>query len=226
MQRPAVEARTARMRALITSTANRLFAAHGYDSVTVEDVAHAAGVSKQTVFNHFGRKEELVFWRAAEVRDTFVAAVRDRPAGESALAAFRAAATRLWHAVAELSDAHDEPGIFHVVTQSPALTAYARMAGATMVGELAGALRETTGVDDDDARPDVVASALAAAHAAIFERVRRRVVAGERAAAAVPAALTATATAFDLLEAGLGDDWTADSEMARSSARCSRARTA
>jgi AcrR family transcriptional regulator len=214
MQRPAVEARTAQMRALIATTANRLFAAHGYDSVTVEDVARAAGVSRQTVFNHFDRKEELVFWRAAEVRDTFVAAVRDRPAGESALAAFRAAATRFWHEVAELSGGGGEPGIFHVVTQSPALTAYASIAGATMVGELACALRETTGVDDEDTRPEVVASALAAAQAAIFERVRRRVVAGERPATAVAAALAAAAPAFELfelLEAGLGCDWTAGS---------------
>ncbi|HTE64590.1 MAG TPA: helix-turn-helix domain-containing protein [Solirubrobacteraceae bacterium] len=209
MQRLAVEARTARTRMVIAATANRLFAARGYDAVTVEDVARAAGVSKQTVFNHFGRKEELVFARSAEVRDTLVAAVRDRAAGESVLAAFRAAETRFWHAVAELSGDDDEPGMFHVVTQSPALTAYAHVSGATMIQELSAALRETTGVGDEDTRPDVVASALAAAHGAIFERVRRRVVGGERVAAAVPGALAAAAPAFELLQAGLGADWTA-----------------
>jgi AcrR family transcriptional regulator len=192
---------------VIATTANRLFAVHGYDAVTVEDVARAAGVSKQTVFNHFGRKEELVFSRSAEVRDTLVAAVRDRAAGESVLGAFRAAETRFWHAVAELSGDDDQPSMFHVVTQSPALTAYARISGAAMVEELAAALRETSGVDDEDTRPDVVASALVAAHGAIFERVRRRVVSGVRVAAAVPDALAAAAPAFDLLEAGLGDDW-------------------
>lgn len=36
-----------------------LFTRHGYDGVSVDDIAAAAGVSKQTVYTHFGSKENL-----------------------------------------------------------------------------------------------------------------------------------------------------------------------
>lgn len=36
-----------------------LFAAHGFDAVSVEEVANAAGVSKPVVYEHFGGKEGL-----------------------------------------------------------------------------------------------------------------------------------------------------------------------
>ncbi|WP_229869661.1 TetR/AcrR family transcriptional regulator [Streptomyces flaveolus] len=38
----------------------RLFTDHGYDAVTVADVAEAAGVSAMTVYRHFPTKEDLV----------------------------------------------------------------------------------------------------------------------------------------------------------------------
>ncbi|CAL9278254.1 hypothetical protein SUDANB5_06785 [Streptomyces sp. SudanB5_2050] len=38
----------------------RLFTDHGYDTVTVADVAKAAGVSSMTVYRHFPTKEDLV----------------------------------------------------------------------------------------------------------------------------------------------------------------------
>ena len=41
--------------------AQRLFAEHGFDAVTIADVADAADVAVQTVFNHFSGKEELFF---------------------------------------------------------------------------------------------------------------------------------------------------------------------
>lgn len=45
---------------LIQSHALRLFTEHGYDSITVADVARAAGVSPMTVYRHFPTKEDLV----------------------------------------------------------------------------------------------------------------------------------------------------------------------
>ncbi|USR79211.1 TetR/AcrR family transcriptional regulator [Arcanobacterium pinnipediorum] len=37
----------------------RLFAARGYDAVSIEEIAHAANVSKPVVYEHFGGKEGL-----------------------------------------------------------------------------------------------------------------------------------------------------------------------
>lgn len=57
-------------RAALIEAAGRLFCEHGYDAVSVEAVAQAAGVSKLTVYSHFGDKEGL-----------FVAAVHARCEG-------------------------------------------------------------------------------------------------------------------------------------------------
>ncbi len=43
-------------------TALGLFEAHGFDAVTIEDVARAALVSAPTIYRHFGTKEALVLW--------------------------------------------------------------------------------------------------------------------------------------------------------------------
>jgi AcrR family transcriptional regulator len=43
-------------------TALGLFEAHGFDAVTIEEVAEATLVSAPTIYRHFGTKEGLVFW--------------------------------------------------------------------------------------------------------------------------------------------------------------------
>jgi AcrR family transcriptional regulator len=44
----------------IVEAARRLFAQHGFDEVTMAEVAAEAGVARATVFNHFGSKHALV----------------------------------------------------------------------------------------------------------------------------------------------------------------------
>lgn len=61
--------------------------------MTVEEVARAAGVSEQTVFNYFPAKEDLVFDRVDEVEQLMIAAVQDRPADTTLVAASRALTT-------------------------------------------------------------------------------------------------------------------------------------
>ena len=53
--------------ARILDTAHRLFSAHGFEEVTMADVAGEAGVARATVFNHFGSKHALVEAIRAEV---------------------------------------------------------------------------------------------------------------------------------------------------------------
>lgn len=43
----------------ILSEARRLFAARGFDGVSTSDIATAAGVSKASIFHHFGDKQKL-----------------------------------------------------------------------------------------------------------------------------------------------------------------------
>src|SRR6059036_3551841 len=82
------ERKKQRTRELIAETARRLFAERGFDRVTVAEVARAAEVSQQTVFNYFPSKEDLVYWRLESFEDELLSTIRDRAPGESVLTAF------------------------------------------------------------------------------------------------------------------------------------------
>src|SRR5690242_20013026 len=83
------ERKKQRTRLHIAETARRLFAAHGFDEVTVSEVAREADVSVGTVFNYFPTKEDLFYSGMEVFEEQLIEAVRDRPAGESVLEAFR-----------------------------------------------------------------------------------------------------------------------------------------
>ncbi|TMK73876.1 MAG: helix-turn-helix transcriptional regulator, partial [Actinobacteria bacterium] len=73
----------------IAETARRLFFERGFDAVTVADVAREVDVSVGTVFNYFPTKEDLFYSGMEVFEERLIEAVRNRPAGESVLAAFR-----------------------------------------------------------------------------------------------------------------------------------------
>lgn len=62
----------------LADVAARLFAERGYDAVSVSDVASAAGVADQTVYNHFPTKPDLVFDLAEEMLERSRRCVAER----------------------------------------------------------------------------------------------------------------------------------------------------
>jgi TetR/AcrR family transcriptional regulator, cholesterol catabolism regulator len=62
-----------------------LFATHGYDSTTMEQIGERADVSRATVFNYFARKEDIVFEWFGRLRAEFakVLAEYDQHTGDS-----------------------------------------------------------------------------------------------------------------------------------------------
>ncbi|HWM22812.1 MAG TPA: TetR/AcrR family transcriptional regulator [Ilumatobacteraceae bacterium] len=52
-----------------------LFATHGYDSATMEQIGERADVSRATVFNYFARKEDIVFEWFGRLRAEFAKAL-------------------------------------------------------------------------------------------------------------------------------------------------------
>jgi AcrR family transcriptional regulator len=77
----------ARTRDAIADTAISLFVAHGFDQVSVNDIAAAAEVSKPTLFRYFATKEDLVLHRFADHQGEAARVVRGRAPGVAPLTA-------------------------------------------------------------------------------------------------------------------------------------------
>lgn len=82
------EEKKARTRAVIASTAAELFAEFGYPDVRMSQVAAAAGVSSQTLYNYFPTKESLVFDQSDELRVSLVGALAGRAPGVALIDAY------------------------------------------------------------------------------------------------------------------------------------------
>ncbi len=81
----------AAIRADLTQVAFDLFLREGYQNVTVNDLAAAAGVSRSTFLRYFGSKEEAVLGAFDAQGDRVADALRTRPADEDDWTALRRA---------------------------------------------------------------------------------------------------------------------------------------
>jgi AcrR family transcriptional regulator len=90
MTREALAARKKEVvREALRLAAERLIARHGYEKVTIEAIARAAGVSRRTYFRYFETKEDVVVAGSDRFADDLLAAVAARPAAEPPLLAIR-----------------------------------------------------------------------------------------------------------------------------------------
>lgn len=109
------------MRAEIGATAMRLFLERGYDTTTMEEIAHEAGISRRSLFRYFGTKEDIVLGNHAEQGRVVKAALEARPADEPPWEALRAAFKALIDALAYSPD--DFLRITKMLHESPSLRA-------------------------------------------------------------------------------------------------------
>jgi len=114
----------ARTHDAIADAAITLFLAHGFDHVSVTDIAATAEVSKPTLFRYFPTKEDLVLHRIADHQGEAARVVRDRQPGVRPVTAlhrhFRAGLDR-YDPVTGLND-HPEVVAFHrLVFTTPSL---------------------------------------------------------------------------------------------------------
>lgn len=191
------ECKKMRTRAEIADTAMRLFAARGFDRVTVAEVASAAGVSQKTVFNHFPTKEDLFFdevpAREAALRD----AIRFRTPGDSVLSALH----RLQAAECRRLCSAGFAGFARIIEDSPALQAKELEVMARFVRVLAEAIETELGVSERDAR--IAAGLLVSVHRQMFHFARMQALAGRHGPAAERQLRADLDRAYQLLEHGL-----------------------
>jgi AcrR family transcriptional regulator len=149
-----------RTRQAITDAAMRMFLERGFDRVSLLDIAAAASVSVQTVYNYFPAKADLVFDEADQITGDLVHALRHRPAGESALSAIRGYFASIPERVRGRRPPGPTSAFRRLVRDSPALRAHQRYVFARFEGALAAALAEETGAPPDAVEPFIAAAAL------------------------------------------------------------------
>ncbi|WP_031025926.1 TetR/AcrR family transcriptional regulator [Streptomyces albus] len=142
----------------ISDIATGLFLARGFDAVTIAEIAEAADVSVNTVYNYFPAKEDLFFDREEEMADRTAALVRDRAPGQSAADAVLG---QLRQDIAErnlYAGIREGFGDFmRVVRESPALVARLMVLHHRIADRLRETLAAETGAAPDDPMPELVA---------------------------------------------------------------------
>jgi AcrR family transcriptional regulator len=191
-------------REAIAQAAADLFAQRGFDAVTVDDVARAADVSRQTVFNYFASKEQMLFDRDAEVERALVSAVRDRGPATSLVSVFREHTRRFWLRFDQtLSHGPPPHGFWEIVQASPALRDYAEASFARHARSVASQLALERELPDGDPVCQATARALCGVNVAILTYGLDRLVRGDDGRRVVQDALARAEEAYDLLEHGL-----------------------
>lgn len=181
-----------RTRRTISDVATALFVEHGFEQVSVAQVAEAADVSVKTVFNYFPTKEELFFDRADEVIGVLVDAVAERPPGETVVGALRAvlADRRVpfdrggWRALRDPSGYERIRAFIATEHAAPALRARRLIIADQWVGVLAAALARELDLRAGDPSARTLAAMVLAVmalrerelSAALLERVAARTV--------------------------------------------------
>ncbi len=189
----------------LAETARRLFLERGFDSVTVADVAKEADVAVATVFNYFPTKEDLFYSGMESFEAQLLASVRERPAGESALAAFRRVVLEGTPRLATDEAVENIKIAARVVDASRSLQAREREIVARYTDELAALITDEAGRPEGDVEAATVAAALMGAQRALVAYVHASVLTGRRGKPLATAARAQAERAFTRLEHGLGD---------------------
>ncbi|XVU21603.1 TetR/AcrR family transcriptional regulator [Actinoplanes sp. CA-054009] len=153
------ELKKARTRRLIADTAARLFAERGYEQVTVSEIARAAEVAEQTLYNYFPSKELLVVDRERELRERLTELIRSRPAGVSPAAAVRDFVLEIVTAIRGLPPEQARGSLGYLAAISPAVHRLALEATDRQAVALAAAIADTGDVAPEIARIQGIALA-------------------------------------------------------------------
>jgi AcrR family transcriptional regulator len=150
------ERKNAQTRAALADAAMRLFLGKGYDAVSVKEIADAVDISVPTVFNHVpDGKEALIFDDGTERRESLLAALRNRAAGQSVMAALREFISGRGPFVAEPTAEFRRRT--ELIMNTPALRGYSRKLWIRCEEPLAAAIASDLGRPSDDLTARAVA---------------------------------------------------------------------
>ncbi|GII75292.1 TetR family transcriptional regulator [Sphaerisporangium rufum] len=164
----------------VADAAVRLFVARGFDDVTIAEVAAAAEVSVNTVYNYFAVKEDLVLPPEETSARRLADIVLARPPGCSAA---RAVLARLREEVAgrepHIGLGPDFGRMLEMMRAAPTLAARLESLARQMTDLLAAVLAQETAAAADDPLPRAVAWQIGGVHALVLSEIGRRTTVGE-----------------------------------------------
>ncbi|MBD0424247.1 TetR/AcrR family transcriptional regulator [Streptomyces sp. TRM S81-3] len=170
-------------RQYISDVATGLFVERGFDAVTVAEVAEAANVSVNTVYNYFPAKEDLFLDRSKGVTDRLSRWVRGRRDGESAAEAVLRELREEVESVSPRIGLMDGYARFmRVIHDSPALRSRMWAIGQEVLLDLERTLREETGAPADDTMPALMAGQINWLHGTVVATIGQRMLAGGKPA--------------------------------------------
>ncbi|MFF9453073.1 TetR/AcrR family transcriptional regulator [Streptomyces flaveolus] len=171
-------------RQYISDVATGLFLERGFEAVTVAEVAAAADVSVNTVYNYFPAKEDLFLDRSKGVVDRLSRWVRGRHDGESAARAVLRELREEVESVSPRVGLMDGYARFMgVIDASPSLRSRLWAIAQEVQENLERTLREETGAPDDDPVPALMSGQISWLHGTVMTAIGRRMTAGGRPAA-------------------------------------------
>jgi AcrR family transcriptional regulator len=166
-------------RQYISDVATGLFLERGFDAVTIAEIADAADVSVNTVYNYFPAKEDLFLDRTQGVVFRLARWVRGREKGESAAAAVLRELREELEAVSpRLGLMTGYARFMRVIHEAPALRSRLWAIGQEVLENLEQALREETGAPDDDPLPGLIAGQINWVHQTVMAVIGREMMAG------------------------------------------------
>jgi len=148
-----------RTRERLVEAALELFEQHGFDGVTVEEIAAAAMVSARTFYRYFGSKEGVLFDQQDELLAVLHRTIVTEQPDQPAIAAVRAAIVTLTQHTAHLVTTQRRKAAIYRAT--PSVGDYERtVIRPRWQQTLAGAVAQRLAVDPAiDPRPDLLAGA-------------------------------------------------------------------
>ena len=153
------ERKKRQVRQKVSDVATAMFLVHGFDNVTVAQIAAESEVSQQTVFNYFSTKESMFFDRSEPMIHAVADAVRERGSVPLIEVVVESIASEIHPVRLESLDDAGQMHQLHLVrlfcdvaTKSPTLVA-ARFADLPrFIDEISGALGQRIGADPIDSR--------------------------------------------------------------------------
>ncbi|MEU8538927.1 TetR/AcrR family transcriptional regulator [Streptomyces sp. NPDC048717] len=164
---------------LISDMATGLFLERGFTSVTVAEIAEAADVSVNTVYNYFPAKEDMFLDRMEGVVQRLARMIRGRDAGESAA---RAVLREIRGHVGAVSPAYGLMAGFadfvRVIEDAPTLKARLYRVQQEVRQVTVDALREEAGVEAGDPMPFLVGGQICWIQETVVEFITAEMLAG------------------------------------------------